>query len=56
MYFVLGNINFVVKARFKDIEDFMSNYLNKITMIKDIQNSNTHLILNIIKDDLYEIF
>ncbi|AWR96072.1 winged helix-turn-helix transcriptional regulator [Acidianus brierleyi] len=56
VYFVLGNIDFIVMARFKNREDFMTNYLNKITTIKGIQSSNTHIILDIAKDNFYEIF
>ncbi|TRM82939.1 hypothetical protein DJ522_06860, partial [Sulfolobus sp. F3] len=56
VYFVLGNIDFIVMARFKDRDDFMQNYLNKITTIKNIQSSNTHIILSIAKENFYEVF
>ncbi|MEJ2777204.1 Lrp/AsnC family transcriptional regulator, partial [Sulfolobaceae archaeon RB850M] len=43
VYFVLGDIDFIVLARYKNREDFMKNYLEKLINMPEIERTSTHV-------------
>lgn len=50
VYFVLGDIDFIVLSRANDRDDFM-RILNQMMSIKGIERTSTHVIIKVIKED-----
>ncbi|BAB66148.1 Lrp/AsnC family transcriptional regulator [Sulfurisphaera tokodaii] len=50
VYFVLGDTDFIVIARYRNREDFMKNYLERITSMPEVERSSTHVVVKIIKE------
>lgn len=50
VYFVLGDIDFIVLSRADDRDDFM-RILNQMMSIKEIERTSTHVIIKVIKED-----
>ena len=50
VYFILGEIDFVVLARHKNL-DSVRNMINAFLSIEEIERTSTHVIVDIIKED-----
>ncbi|WP_338598732.1 Lrp/AsnC family transcriptional regulator [Sulfolobus tengchongensis] len=50
VYFVLGEIDFIVMARYKNREEFMENFLEKLMSMPEIERSSTQVVVKIIKE------
>ncbi len=50
VYFVLGDIDFIVLSRANNREDFM-RILNQMMSMKEIERTSTHVVIKIIKED-----
>lgn len=50
VYFVLGDTDFIVIARYRNREDFMKNYLEKLTSMPEVERSSTQVVVKIIKE------
>ncbi|BBD72913.1 ArsR family transcriptional regulator [Sulfodiicoccus acidiphilus] len=50
VYFVLGDIDFIVMARYKNREEFMDKYLERIMSMPEIERSSTQVVVNVIKE------
>ncbi len=50
VYFVLGEIDFIVMARTKNREKFMEK-LDKIINLGEIERTNTQVVAKILKED-----
>ncbi|MCY0860725.1 MAG: Lrp/AsnC family transcriptional regulator [Sulfolobaceae archaeon] len=50
VYFVLGEIDFIVLARFKNRDEFMENYLEKLMSMPEVERSSTQVIVKTIKE------
>lgn len=50
VYFVLGEIDFIVMARYRNREEFMRNFLEKLMNMPEIERSNTQVVVKIIKE------
>ena len=50
VYFILGDIDFIVLSRANDRDDFM-RILNQMMSIKGIERTSTHVIIKVIKED-----
>jgi len=55
VYFILGDIDFVVMARFRDRKDFVSNYLEKLISMPEIERTSTQVVVKIIRETPYLI-
>ncbi|MFP3202972.1 MAG: Lrp/AsnC family transcriptional regulator [Sulfolobus sp.] len=53
VYFVLGDIDFIVLARYKNREDFMKNYLEKLINMPEIERTSTHVVAKVFKETPY---
>ena len=50
VYFVLGEIDFIVMARFRNREDFLSNYLENLMSIPEIERTSTQVVVKVVKE------
>lgn len=50
VYFVLGDIDFIVMARANDREDYM-RILNTLMNMKEIERTSTQIVVKVIKED-----
>jgi len=55
VYFVLGDIDFIVMARYRNREEFMSKYLEKIMSMPEIERSSTQVVVNVVKESPYTV-
>ncbi|PVU70520.1 Lrp/AsnC family transcriptional regulator [Sulfolobus sp. SCGC AB-777_L09] len=53
VYFILGDIDFIVLARYKNREDFMKNYLEKLINMPEIERTSTHVVAKVFKETPY---
>lgn len=53
VYFVLGDMDFVVLARFKNREDFMKNFLEKLINMPEIERTSTHVVAKVYRETPY---
>ncbi|NON62301.1 Lrp/AsnC family transcriptional regulator [Acidianus sp. RZ1] len=51
VYFVLGEMDFVLMARYKNRQEFMHNFLEKIMEIPEIERTTTQVVVNVIKEE-----
>ncbi len=52
VYFVLGEIDFIVLARFRNRNEFMEKYLEKLMGMPEVERSSTQVIVKTIKETL----
>ncbi|QIW23834.1 Lrp/AsnC family transcriptional regulator [Sulfolobus sp. S-194] len=50
VYFVLGDTDFIVIARYRNREEFMKNYLERLTSMPEVERSSTQVVVKIIKE------
>ncbi|AWR96827.1 winged helix-turn-helix transcriptional regulator [Acidianus sulfidivorans JP7] len=50
VYYVLGENDFIVMARYRNREEFMEKYLEKVMNIPEIERTSTQVVVNIIKE------
>jgi len=50
VYFVLGENDFIVLARFRNRDEMMSKYLEKLMSMPEIERTNTQIIAKIIRE------
>ncbi|BFI74515.1 Lrp/AsnC family transcriptional regulator [Sulfurisphaera ohwakuensis] len=50
VYFVLGDIDFIVIGRYRNREEFVENYLEKLMSMPEIERSSTQVVVKIIKE------
>ncbi|AAY81429.1 ArsR family transcriptional regulator [Sulfolobus acidocaldarius] len=50
VYFVLGDTDFVVMARYKNREEFMKNFLEKLMSMPEIERTSTQIVVKTIKE------
>ncbi|MBB5254050.1 Lrp/AsnC family transcriptional regulator [Sulfurisphaera ohwakuensis] len=50
VYFVLGDIDFIVVGRYRNREEFVENYLEKLMSMPEIERSSTQVVVKIIKE------
>jgi Lrp/AsnC family leucine-responsive transcriptional regulator len=55
VYFVLGDNDFIAMARYKNREDFMKNYLERLMDMPEIERTNTQVVAKIIKETPYMV-
>ncbi|BBG27785.1 putative HTH-type transcriptional regulator [Sulfuracidifex tepidarius] len=55
VYYLLGEWDFVVMAKFRNREKFMAEFLEKVMSIPEVERSNTQIVAKVIKEDPYEV-
>ncbi|BFH74001.1 Lrp/AsnC family transcriptional regulator [Sulfurisphaera javensis] len=50
VYFVLGENDFIVMARYKNREEFMEKFLEKVMSIPEVERTSTQVVVKIIKE------
>lgn len=50
VYFVLGENDFIVLARFRNRDEMMNKYLEKLMSMPEIERTNTQIIAKIIRE------
>ncbi|TRM96617.1 Lrp/AsnC family transcriptional regulator [Sulfolobus sp. B1] len=50
VYFVLGDIDFIVMARYRNREEFMRNLLERLMNLPEIERSSTQVVVKVIKE------
>ncbi|ARM75196.1 Lrp/AsnC family transcriptional regulator [Acidianus manzaensis] len=55
VYFILGDIDFIVIARFKNREEFLNNFLEKLINMPEIERTSTSVIAKTIKETPFQI-
>ena len=50
VYFVLGDIDFVVLGRYRNREDFMKNFLERVMAMPEIERTSTQVVVKILKE------
>ncbi|MBB5254930.1 Lrp/AsnC family transcriptional regulator [Sulfurisphaera ohwakuensis] len=50
VYFVLGDNDFIVMARYKTREEFMEKFLEKVMSIPEVERTSTQVVVKIIKE------
>ncbi len=56
VYFVLGDTDFVVMARYKSREDFTKHFLERIMDMPEVERSSTQVVVNVIKETPNVVF
>ncbi|MEJ2776203.1 hypothetical protein WIW90_08300 [Sulfolobaceae archaeon RB850M] len=46
-------MDFIVLARYKNREDFMKNYLEKLINMPEIERTSTHVVAKVFKETPY---
>jgi len=55
VYYLLGEWDFVVLAKFKNRESFMEDFLEKVMAIPEVERSNTQIVAKVIKENPYDV-
>ncbi|BCU71605.1 Lrp/AsnC family transcriptional regulator [Stygiolobus caldivivus] len=55
VYFVLGDNDFIVLARFRNRDEMMNKYLEKLMSMPEIERTNTQIIAKIIRETPFYI-
>lgn len=55
VYFVLGDTDFVVLARYRNRDEFMKGFLEKVMEMPEIERSSTQVVTRIFKERPYVI-
>nr|2EFN_A Chain A, 150aa long hypothetical transcriptional regulator [Sulfurisphaera tokodaii str. 7]2PN6_A Chain A, 150aa long hypothetical transcriptional regulator [Sulfurisphaera tokodaii] len=50
VYFVLGDNDFIVMARYKTREEFMEKFLERVMSIPEVERTSTQVVVKIIKE------
>nr|2PMH_A Chain A, 150aa long hypothetical transcriptional regulator [Sulfurisphaera tokodaii str. 7]2YX7_A Chain A, 150aa long hypothetical transcriptional regulator [Sulfurisphaera tokodaii] len=50
VYFVLGDNDFIVMARYKTREEFMEKFLERVMSIPEVERASTQVVVKIIKE------
>lgn len=50
VYFVLGENDFIVMARYRNREEFMEKYLERVMSIPEVERTSTQVVVKIIKE------
>lgn len=52
VYFVLGDIDFIVIGKYKNKEEFTKLYLEKVMSMPEVERSSTQVVIKIFKEKL----
>ncbi|MGB9729217.1 MAG: Lrp/AsnC family transcriptional regulator [Thermoprotei archaeon] len=53
VYFVLGEIDFIVMGRFRNRDEFLNNYLEKLMAMPEVERTSTQVVVKVIKEVPY---
>lgn len=55
VYFVLGENDFIVLARFRNRDEMMSKFLEKLMSMPEVERTNTQVIAKVIKEAPFQV-
>jgi DNA-binding Lrp family transcriptional regulator len=55
VYFVLGEIDFIVMGRFRNRDEFLNNYLERLMSMPEVERTSTQVVVKVIKEAPYAL-